>query len=328
MNTVTYAKEAELIENDTELSEDIEVIGPGQMLREARENIGLSQEQVAERLNFRLCLVNDIEHENFDKSLAPTFNRGYLRNYAKLVKVSEQDILNGYEMLDIVERHCAEMQSFSKSTIKQAENKRIMWISYLILAIIAGSTVIWWYQDTSQTSTTTINDTPNEIIDNIATSVTTLTAENAENSLPVENIDSTEVAFIEKNATSDVDNIIIQPKDISSSSPAEIGPLSTINEVNNTQPLETTTQALVELINVTFTFSGDCWVNIYDGSGERLAWGVKKSGYVMNIKGREPFSVTLGKPELVSIQYGDTPVDMSKFAVGNIAKFNLPNINN
>ena len=76
--------------------------------------------------------------------------------------------------------------------------------------------------------------------------------------------------------------------------------------------------------NVVFTFSGDCWVNIYDATGERIAWGVKKSGYVMQISGQAPFSITLGKPELVQIDYNDVPVDMTAFNAGNIAKFSLP----
>ena len=78
------------------------------------------------------------------------------------------------------------------------------------------------------------------------------------------------------------------------------------------------------IANVVFTFSGDCWVNIYDATGERIAWGVKKSGYVMRISGQGPFSVTLGKPELVQIDYNDVSVDMSTFNAGNIAKFSLP----
>jgi cytoskeleton protein RodZ len=51
---------------------------------------------------------------------------------------------------------------------------------------------------------------------------------------------------------------------------------------------------------------------------------VKKSGYIMRISGQAPFSITLGKPELVQIDYNDVPVDMAVFNAGNIAKFSLP----
>ena len=78
------------------------------------------------------------------------------------------------------------------------------------------------------------------------------------------------------------------------------------------------------LTNVTFTFLGDCWVNISDATGERIAWGVKKLGYVMKISGQAPFNVTLGRPELVAINFSDEIIDMSQFNAGNIAKFTLP----
>ena len=44
----------------------------------------------------------------------------------------------------------------------------------------------------------------------------------------------------------------------------------------------------------------------------------------MKISGQAPFSITLGKPELVAIDYNDLAVDMTGFNAGNIAKFSLP----
>jgi len=81
---------------------------------------------------------------------------------------------------------------------------------------------------------------------------------------------------------------------------------------------------LPALSTAIFTFSGDCWVNIYDATGERIAWGVKKIGYVMTVTGIAPLQITLGKPELVTIVFNDQDVDMSAFNIGNIAKFTLP----
>ena len=108
------------------LSDDIEVVGPGQMLAQARNKMGLSQQDVADRLNFRNTLVKGIEEEVFDQSIPATFNRGYLRNYAKLVKISAEDVLSAYEMLNVAQQQCAELQSFSKGTEKQAESNLIM----------------------------------------------------------------------------------------------------------------------------------------------------------------------------------------------------------
>ena len=44
----------------------------------------------------------------------------------------------------------------------------------------------------------------------------------------------------------------------------------------------------------------------------------------MKISGQAPFNVTLGRPELVAINFADENIDMSQFNAGNIAKFTLP----
>ena len=79
--------QSEALENSSEeLSEDMEVMGPGQILSDARKKMGLSQDDVALKLNFRTTLVNEIENEVFDTSMPETFNRGYLRNSTKSKK--------------------------------------------------------------------------------------------------------------------------------------------------------------------------------------------------------------------------------------------------
>ena len=313
-----------------ELPEDIEIVGPGQMLAEARKKMGLSVQDVAEKLNFRLALVNNIEKDVFDKTLPATFNRGYLKNYAKLVAVAEEDILASYEMISVAEQQGAEMQSFSKQTEKQAENNRLMWISYLILAVLIGSTLMWWLQESTSTPIGAVEQninnntapviestdaTPQENID------TTNLAANAE--LDVVDVADTPIETTEKPAETLItfaDTLVQTPStDNNTALTAEIQPVTTLNTSQNEQQ-----NIEAKPTNVRFTFSGDCWVNIYDATGERIAWGIKKSGYEMNITGQAPFNVTLGKPELVAINMNGTAIDMSQFNRGNIAKFTLP----
>lgn len=347
-----------------ELTEDMEVVGPGQMLAEARKNLGLSAEDVADKLNFRKTLVDDIEQDNFDHSLPSTFNRGYLRNYAKLVNISIEDVLTSYETLNIAQKQGAELQSFSKQTEKQAETNRLMWISYLILAVLIGSTVIWWVQDARMTQSSAPAPGESDISTDSKNSETNLQAEIAvgdksdseqpsdtdtvslSQSLLANPVDSEELdikATPDVMANQTISNTEIAtenqlPSDATvAASNNEEGAVTEkvpsdqelVKEANNLVPVNEdiaqTQETVAQVISAAvFTFSGDCWVNIYDATGERVAWGIKKAGYVMNIKGVAPFSVTLGKPELVSIEFEQQPVDMSSFNRGNIAKFTLP----
>lgn len=335
-------QESNFLNNEDELptaiSDDIEVIGPGRMLSEARENLGLSQQQVADKLNFRKTLVEEIEAEAFDLTLPAAFNRGYLKNYAKLVNISQDDVLNSYDQLGVAQRQCAEMQSFSKGTEKQAEHNMLMWITYLILVSLITATVVWWYQAPSAQPVIVQSDVNNPIVD--------INAQNSQSSQDTVNgIDSvnSEIAEhpLDNNKAADSPSANAQainnPTDSELKTQVPNEALESIaNVVDNTLANQQNSASGAESENVSqateepapvelvFTFSGDCWVNIYDATGERVAWGVKKLGYVMRFSGQAPFNVTLGKPELVTIEYNNQAVDMTGIKAGNIAKFSLP----
>jgi cytoskeleton protein RodZ len=317
-----------------EISEDMEVMGPGQILAEARAKMGLTQQDVADKLNFRITLVSNIENELFDSKLPETFNRGYLRNYAKLVNVSQDDILASYEQLNVAKTQASELQSFSKGTEKLAENNQIMWGSYLIIAILIVASVVWWMQNpTSLLGETNQPQTAEQVA--IVDKVQTESPQNTEiiidtpesTSVPVE-LDSSGTLENTEQQLATSDALILESNSEVALPESEIQDDNVSNAETGTIPENIPSDEVVQpeviLTNVTFTFSGDCWVNISDSTGERIAWGVKKLGYIMKISGQAPFNVTLGKPELVAINFADENIDMTQFNAGNIAKFTLP----
>jgi len=297
-----------------ELTEDMEVIGPGQMLREGRKSLKLSQKDVAEKLNFTLKIVKNIEDDKFDKKLPSTYTRGYLKNFARLVQVSEEDVLDSYELLGVAAVQQAEMQSFSNITTKRAENNRLMWFSYLVLALLITSTVVWWVQEhqlVEKSNVNTIDDQKND-------QTQPATSKNNKKSATIGLAVSAE-GNTDKNSAA-TENKLINTSNTQLETITELKINTQENNISQSQVLD---EPLI-ISKATFTFSGDCWVNIYDATGERVAWGIKKADYVMNISGQAPFSITLGKPELVSINFNEKIIDMSKFNSGNIAKFTLP----
>lgn len=302
------------VEEVTELSEDMEMVSPGAMLREARKLLSLSQEHIASKLNFKVSLVKDIEEDTYDPAIPATFNRGYLANYAKLVEIDVVDVLASYDALDAATIQRSEMLSFSKGTTKQAEQSRVMWISYLIVAIFIGLTVVWWLQENSQ------QESSGTVVPPAASVVKKI------ESTPVADSNSEQA---KANAKETIESDI-RAKQSNENEPVSISPIAkgtSSNELVDSPEtlLSESLQAPPPVLSTAvFTFKGDCWVNIFDAKGERIAWGVKKAGYVMPIQGEAPLKITVGKPELTSITFNDEPVDMSAFNTGNIAKFSLP----
>jgi cytoskeleton protein RodZ len=307
-------EESTTTEQITELSEDMEMVSPGAMLREARKALALPQEYIANKLNFKVGIVQNIEDDIFDPLMPVTFNRGYLVNYAKLVSVEVEDVLASYDALDAATIQRTEMLSFSRETAKQAEYSRVMWLSYFIVAVLIGLTILWWQQESRQQETDALTVIPTMTIDKSVSDVVV--------------VQTIELSSLNEEQTT-VDNSAVElvPAKASEQSTSNAGTAvnkSNIDATANTLVNEISTQAEPAISTAVFTFNGDCWVNIFDATGERIAWGVKKSGYVMTIQGKAPLSITVGKPELTSIVFDGQPVDMSAFNVGNIAKFNLP----
>jgi cytoskeleton protein RodZ len=309
----------------TELSEDIEVVSPGSMLREARQGLSISQEHIASKLNFKLSLVQAIEEDQFDPTVPVTFNRGYLVNYAKLVSIDAEDVLASYEALDAASIQRSEMLSFSKETSKQAEHSRVMWISYLIAALLIGLTILWWTQQSYQQTDVITQKTLNQ-----------KTVDSTQLIKKVEKISESEFNHNSPITTNNADimttenqtNNILSEQGTALVDQKKRSQIAGNSNFIEAQPSKIIEQKLLDkarlLSKAVFTFKGDCWVNIYDADNKRVAWGVKKAGYVMTVEGQAPFQVTVGKPELTSIIFNDLPIDMSSYNDGNIAKFTLP----
>jgi cytoskeleton protein RodZ len=179
-----------------------------------------------------------------------------------------------------------------------------MWISYLIIAILFASTILWWVQGERKQNKEIAVTTPTQVTESITETATPTEVELSENI--ADNSEAT-------NAITDQSTVV---------QPVLSSPL-TLNEDNVSTDNIAVEETVIMLDRAVFTFSGDCWVNIFDANNERIAWGIKKLGYVMAIEGKGPFRVTIGKPELVSITFNDMPVDMTPYNSGNIAKFTL-----
>lgn len=76
------------IENNTEQAN----VTVGKILSQARERMGLTQEAVAERLCLKVSTVKEIEQDIHPAGVEPTFLRGYIRLYARMVSVTESEI--------------------------------------------------------------------------------------------------------------------------------------------------------------------------------------------------------------------------------------------
>lgn len=140
---------------------------PGAQLRKARESMGLTQQQVADRLHLRLNNVQDIESDTHQKSVSITFTKGYVRIYAKLLGIPADPLLEQFDQLHSDEKTPAKLQSFSQRVAQEAHDERWMMVTYLVIFLVVASVVIWWFQQSDKSIGTRFDEFSSGVVEQV-----------------------------------------------------------------------------------------------------------------------------------------------------------------
>ncbi|MGI8786558.1 MAG: helix-turn-helix domain-containing protein [Pyrinomonadaceae bacterium] len=71
----------------------------GEKLRQAREERGISISQIAEQTRISALYLESIENDDYRKLPGGIFNKGFIKSFAKIVGVDEQEALQDYAQL-------------------------------------------------------------------------------------------------------------------------------------------------------------------------------------------------------------------------------------
>ena len=130
-------------------------LSPGEQLRNARQGYRWSVEDVAANLNLTVEMVRALESGDTEALPGPTFVRGYLRAYARLMEIDESTVLAG--------AHDAQGESIGsvvpvlgKEAFKDKKGRQ--WLKFstsqkkgwrktvlVSILILAGILVAWWF---------------------------------------------------------------------------------------------------------------------------------------------------------------------------------------
>lgn len=318
---------------------------PGKMLKDAREKLGLSKEQVASKLFLNVSQVDSIESDKLENASSITFVKGYVKNYSRLLGVDTSVVISAFEQIHKAQEPEAKLQSFSRRVAKQNHDDRWMMVTYGILALLIAGVVVWWYQQPNDATPTAseVEATPvDEPTAEQANDTEEFTAEAISTDAPIliqptpteESVSpepSSQDADVEQRASIEQPEFTTQnnsdtPADINEPTPTDISDVvdPLIEEAEEALQLADSQSNSPEPILMVFTFGEDCWVNVKDATGEDIAYGVKQSGRVMSIAGVPPVEVTLGAPDNVAITVNGDAVDMSGYNNGRTARFTLP----
>src|SRR5699024_11694016 len=118
----------------------------GQQLASARKEKGLSQEEVAAELRLSVTYVKAIEADDHDRVPVASFLRGFVRNYARLLELPENEAREIVALFDQQNKH-KEADFKGARPLSTFSTKRRSWwplIFLLVLILIAIQGVLMW----------------------------------------------------------------------------------------------------------------------------------------------------------------------------------------
>jgi cytoskeleton protein RodZ len=345
----------------SEEQQDVVIPGPGEILKKARQAASLSTQDIASKLRLKNALIEDLEQDNYDINISLTFIKGYLKLYAKHVSVPENVIVDAFEKHNTQNKEPAKLQSFSRRFSHQANDDKLMLVTYLIVAAVIALVVVWWFQQSDGDSkVASLLSSGTKAIENVVsnepkpeqelnipvpTQIKNVQAKQLKNQSAILSSDAAIETSIDKPITGSFvneqsaaieDNAVVnevsstikeQEKSIEAviqQTNSDVNIEAVTSDITDTTAAQTDIETLAEPVELIFEFADNCWMNLADATGENIAYGVKVKGRVMPITGIPPFVVTLGAPEVVKVSYAGEEVDMSFIPAGRSAKFELP----
>lgn len=296
---------------------------PGETFARAREQLGLSIERVAGQLHLPERMIRAIEQGALDQLTDPVFARGYIRAYARFLKLDADALVATYNRLTGNLTTTGQVRAIgSLSTVPGRRHGHPLlkigtWLFVLILIAVS----LWWWQTQygfDAEERVALEDLPVSVETSDGTTlVLPQPGEPAEPLLePLEPASAPLAAMAEQAAVMTEADEPGEP--ISASAPAA-------DEAATAAAAEPAQAEAVAFPGLAIEFNDDCWLSVKDASGRSLFNGVAGAGRSLELTGVEPLAVVVGRVSAVTaFRYAGTVIDLAPHSKDNVARLTLP----
>lgn len=280
----------------------LDLVELGRRLKQARIAQSLEAEDISQQLHLPLATVADLEAGRSDRIGTPVYLKGFLRSYLKVVRLPEE----------WAELALSGSASGSVPPILPAAGavaRRVSWLerykwaaSYVVGTGLALTAVHWLVSNTPQ-----------------------LGFPDPQRSTPSVALDTPPAPPPAA--------AISEPTPATPANGAELGPTPVVPEAAGEElpvmaslnpfrvPGSDVAPSMSGNVPLTLSFDQASWVEVRDQSGRKLAFQTVSAGETRSFSVGAPFSVLIGNARGVRADVAGTPVDLSSFVRGNIARF-------
>ncbi|WP_105881352.1 RodZ domain-containing protein [Haemophilus influenzae] len=294
-----------------------QVLSPGEIFRQTREALNLSLEDVAKEITLRPSILEQLENNEFiQKSTPAIFVKGYVRSYAKFLRLPD----SVWENIVFAETEKNDLGKNARSTraVNQysSHNRWIGRLTAIVFVMVIGMTGLWWWQSYQQNT---------QERDDLVQSYVAST----ENNQPTTALVTTEET---NKSAPETAAPVSQPVEITKNLLPEIAQENSVSQSKNDEKSVSDIQSAVENPSISPTLpiaKGDLvieiltnssWISVKDNARHVLAQKEYKQGEILTFNGNE-FSLIVGAPSNVRITYKGENYPLK--VDGRVAKFKL-----
>jgi len=300
-----------------------------QVLREARESLGFSQHQVAQELYLTPNYIRLIDSDEIDKIPKQAFVRGYLRSYAKMVKVDDNDVVARYEISQGVTPRQVQALGVPREALNSAHFTGPVFKTGILglVGLVVIIALVW--------SSSSLEDEPEVVVTSAGSSVVGATSgvleetepygapvteaatnaaidalNNTENDTQASPQTATQPSASSLTLTAADEKSILDNRPESASTSEITAPTVTPKQIS-IQRLDGVVQVMANgQDELRFLFTDECWVEIEDGNGDSIYGDLNRAGDELVVAGIAPFEVLFGKAPAVTLEFNGKPIDL------------------
>ncbi len=291
----------------------------GEVLTEKREQKNLSIEDVASQLRLSIKQVKALENNKFDSLPEPMITRGFIRNYARLLGIDAEPLLQAHRTLSASEALIS--LSIPSANILISSRRKGSWLPYIIgCVLLLAGLGLWDYL--YQHSTHVLHQSslaPAQLEDQEKMSTESKTGKATTDKMPEPALPAAE-RLEESESTPGANSEHISPAETSI-------PAKSVPPADQKLPLDTPAPSVNSLptntLEVQLNFSEQSWVSIVDGDNKEIYTKLSQGGASEKVVGKPPLKLNIGNANGTKIIYKNQPVDLTKYTKDNVAHITL-----
>ena len=296
---------------DDDLERETVSASPGDLLAAGRAAEMLTVAEAARHLKLSVAQVEALEAGEFDRLPGPVFVRGFVRNYARLLKLDPEELLRRIEP-ELGGRASSPEAPPSKDIPFPPPAPR-RWPVFALLALIVVVLLAvheFYWSERPLAPPGLIAPTP-------------LRVERPPTVSANEKMDASPAAA-NPVSVDPGEPVLPLPAAPDKRTMQEVAPLATKEMAQEAAtPVPAATPVVASHGVVHLQFDDEAWVEIRDRSGKTIFSQLNASGTEKRVRGAPPLALVIGNAHGVRVSYNDRPVDLTRYTRVDIARLVL-----